>query len=128
MPAPLLTDQDVDEDIASDWNKIIDGATADELVADAEGRAAEEGTTADPPEGQQPDARTPPQDPRTGRFRSGTRAAGDREPAADDPNRQAAPGQQRQAPAGAQQQQPGEQLVRTDGAPVDIAKPPSSWR
>jgi hypothetical protein len=124
MPSPKLTDQDVDEDIASDWNKIIDGATADELVADAEGRAAEEGTTADPPESEP--AATPTKDPLTGRFRSGTRTAGDREPRADDPNRQAAPAQQRQAPAG--QQQPGEQLVRTDGAPVDITKPPSSWR
>ena len=126
MPSPKLTDQDVDEDIASDWNKIIDGATADELVADAEGRAAEEGTTADPPQGEQTDAGAQAQDPRTGRFLPGTRAAGDREPPADDPNRQAP---QRQAPA-AQQQQPGAEppLIRTDGAPVDITKPPSSWR
>jgi hypothetical protein len=126
MPAPSLTDQDVDEDIASDWNKILDGATADDLVADAEGRAAEGGTTGDPPDtdddtGRQP---TPPRDRRTGKFQPGTRQA---EPT-DDQNREPPAQQQRQAPPG-QQQAPGEPpLTRTDGAPVDINKPPSSWR
>ncbi len=129
MPTPTLKDQDVDEDIASDWNKILDGATADDLVADADGRAAEDETTAPAAETDaDPDAAVErqPRDKPTGRFKPGTRAAAAQaaEPA-DDQQQPNAP----QKPAATQQQQPaGEALQTADGKPVDINRPPSSWR
>jgi hypothetical protein len=124
-PLPSLTDQDVDEDIASDWNSILDGKTADQLVEESETRAAADGSTADPPEGE--DKTPPPQDAKTGRFKSpSTRAAGaDDQQQQPDPNRQ---GRQAQRVGAEGQLQTADPLQTPDGKPIDINRPPSSWR
>jgi hypothetical protein len=124
---PSLTDREIDDEIASDWNAILERHAPEEGQSDAEAQTAEAPADGASDETELPAQEKPAREAdrdRAGRFKPGNRFA--RQPTADAPAREDAQDAQpetgeaeRSAPAA----EPAAEAVQRD-----IARAPSTWR